>query len=39
MDRHGSKRAPDHPHRAYWGDNLERVQRVKEKYDPEGVFG
>ena len=26
-------------HRAYWGDNLERVRRVKEKYDPEGVFG
>jgi FAD/FMN-containing dehydrogenase len=25
--------------RAYWGDNLERVRRVKEKYDPEGVFG
>jgi FAD/FMN-containing dehydrogenase len=29
---------PDEPH-AYWGDNLERVRRVKEKYDPEGVFG
>jgi FAD binding domain/Berberine and berberine like len=26
-------------HRAYWGRNLERVRRVKEKYDPEGVFG
>jgi hypothetical protein len=26
-------------HRAYWGKNLERVRRVKEKYDPEGVFG
>jgi hypothetical protein len=26
-------------HRAYWGDNLERVRRVKEKYDPEEVFG
>ena len=26
-------------HRAYWGDNLERVRRVKEKYDPAGVFG
>jgi hypothetical protein len=26
-------------HRAYWGDNLERVRGVKEKYDPEGVFG
>ena len=26
-------------HRAYWGDNLERVRRVKEKYDPEGVLG
>jgi FAD binding domain/Berberine and berberine like len=32
---------PDLPdeHRAYWGDNLERVRRVKEKYDPKGVFG
>jgi FAD/FMN-containing dehydrogenase len=32
---------PDLPdeHRAYWGDNLERVRRVKEKYDPERVFG
>ena len=26
-------------HRAYWGGNLERVRRVKEKYDPAGVFG
>jgi FAD/FMN-containing dehydrogenase len=26
-------------HRAYWGGNLERVRRVKEKYDPEGVMG
>jgi FAD/FMN-containing dehydrogenase len=26
-------------HRAYWGGNLERVRRVKENYDPEGVFG
>jgi hypothetical protein len=26
-------------HRAYWGGNLERVRRVKEKYDPDGVFG
>jgi FAD/FMN-containing dehydrogenase len=26
-------------HRAYWGGNLERVRRVKEKYDPERVFG
>jgi FAD binding domain/Berberine and berberine like len=26
-------------HRAYWGANLERVRRVKEKYDPERVFG
>ncbi|HYZ30215.1 MAG TPA: FAD-binding oxidoreductase [Thermoleophilaceae bacterium] len=25
--------------RAYWGANLERVRRVKEKYDPERVFG
>jgi hypothetical protein len=25
--------------RAYWGANLERVRRVKQKYDPEGVFG
>jgi hypothetical protein len=26
-------------HRAYWCDILERVGRVKERYDPEGVFG
>jgi FAD binding domain/Berberine and berberine like len=26
-------------HRAYWGGNLERVRRVKQKYDPEGFFG
>jgi hypothetical protein len=26
-------------HRAYWGGNLERVRRVKEKYDPEGLLG
>ena len=26
-------------HRAYWGDNLDRVRRVKETYDPERVFG
>jgi FAD/FMN-containing dehydrogenase len=26
------------PERAYHGDNLERLQRVKEAYDPEGVF-
>ena len=26
-------------HRAYWAANLERVRDVKEKYDPEGVFG
>src|SRR5215207_7456994 len=26
-------------HRAYWAGNLERVQRVKEKYDPDGFFG
>ena len=25
--------------RAYWGGNLERVRRVKEKYDPERVLG
>jgi hypothetical protein len=32
---------PDLPDeaRAYWGGNLPRVRRVKEKYDPEGVFG
>jgi FAD/FMN-containing dehydrogenase len=26
-------------HRAYWGANLERLRRVKEEYDPEGVVG
>ena len=26
-------------HRGYWGGNLERVRSVKEKYDPERVFG
>jgi hypothetical protein len=26
-------------HRAYWGQNLERVRRVKQKYDPERAFG
>jgi FAD/FMN-containing dehydrogenase len=26
-------------HRAYWGANLERVRRVKERCDTEGVFG
>jgi Berberine and berberine like len=26
-------------HRAYWGNNLARVRRVKENYDPEGWFG
>jgi FAD/FMN-containing dehydrogenase len=32
---------PDLPdeHRAYWDGNLERVRRVKEKYDPDGVLG
>ena len=32
---------PDLPdeHRAYWGGNLERVRSVKEKYDPERLFG
>jgi hypothetical protein len=32
---------PDLPNedRAYWGVNLERVRRVKEKYDPHGVLG
>ena len=32
---------PDLPdeHRAYWGSNLERLRSVKEKYDPERVFG
>jgi FAD/FMN-containing dehydrogenase len=32
---------PDLPdeHRAYWRDNLERVRRIKENYDPEGVLG
>jgi hypothetical protein len=28
-----------HEHRAYWGVNLERVRRVKERWDPEGLFG
>jgi hypothetical protein len=26
-------------HRAYWRGNLERLRRVKDTYDPEGVFG
>ena len=26
-------------HRAYWGDNLEHVRRVKEKYDPDAAIG
>jgi FAD/FMN-containing dehydrogenase len=26
------------PERAYHGDNLERLQRVKQAYDPDGVF-
>jgi FAD/FMN-containing dehydrogenase len=26
-------------HRAYWRGNLERVRRVKQRYDPEGVLG
>jgi FAD/FMN-containing dehydrogenase len=32
---------PDLPgeQRAYWRGNLERVRRVKDRYDPEGVFG
>jgi FAD/FMN-containing dehydrogenase len=32
---------PDLPdeHRSYWAGNLERVRRVKAKYDPQGVFG
>jgi FAD/FMN-containing dehydrogenase len=24
--------------RMYWGENLERLQRIKEKYDPENLF-
>jgi FAD/FMN-containing dehydrogenase len=32
---------PDLPdeQRAYWGGNLERARSVKQKYDPEAVFG
>ena len=32
---------PDLPdeHRAYWAGNLERVRRVKDTYDPDGVLG
>jgi Berberine and berberine like len=32
---------PDLPeeHRAYWRDNLDRVRRVKARYDSEGVLG
>jgi FAD binding domain/Berberine and berberine like len=32
---------PDLPdeQRAYWRDNFQRVRRVKDRYDPEGVFG
>ena len=26
-------------HRAYWRGNLDRVRRVKERYDPEGLLG
>jgi hypothetical protein len=28
---------PDEP-RAYWGANLERVRRAKERYDPDGIL-